>query len=79
MYVGFHAKYLLFRSILTNFRFPHRLNKKPTIKLHENLPSRSGVIPYGWTDTKLRVTFHNYANAPTKPACTANNILSVYI
>lgn len=77
MYVGFHVKCLVFRSVLANIRFPHRLNKNRTVKLHDNSSSGSGVFPYGWTDMKLTVTFHNYANAPTKPARTANNILPV--
>jgi hypothetical protein len=34
-------------------------NKKSNIEFHENPPSRTRVIPHGWTDmTQLIVAFH---------------------
>jgi hypothetical protein len=65
MYVGFHAKYLLFLLdfnetwiLLTDFQ-----KRSSSVILHQNLSSGSWFAPCGRTDkTKLIVTFCNFAN-----------------
>jgi hypothetical protein len=45
--------------------FRQIFEKSSNLKLHQNPPSGSRVVPCGHTDmTKLVVTFRNFANAP---------------
>jgi hypothetical protein len=55
----------------------HILKKSSNIQFHENLSSRSRVVPCGQTDwrtdtTKLTATFRSFTNAPKTLAVTVD-------
>jgi hypothetical protein len=70
MYIGIHVKYRYCCQILMQLEFSGQiLEKFSNIKFHENSSSGSRVVPCGRIDgqtdiTKLKVAFHNFANAP---------------
>jgi len=64
MYSALYVMYLLFLSDLKEtWIFMTVFKKILKYQIHENLPSGSRVVPYGWTDTtKLIVAFSNLVN-----------------
>jgi hypothetical protein len=61
-------------QVLMKFELSRRIFEKSNIKFHENPPSGSRVVLCGRMDgqTKLIVTFHNFANAPKSVQRTPN-------
>jgi hypothetical protein len=60
---------LLLSDINETWVFSQIFEPYLNMKFHENLSSRSRVVPWGWTDeradiTKLIVAVYNFANAP---------------
>jgi len=64
------------------FEFSRLISKNisANIKFHENLSSRSRVVPTGRTDmTQLIVAFHNFANWPRKRYVYVLKLTSIYV
>ena len=70
MYIGTHAKYLLFLSDFIKTSIFSRDFRKNTrwIKFHENPSSGSRVVPCGWTDRhyEANIRYSQFCDTPLK-------------